>query len=102
MRRPRRPRRCPFALRDHVPPPATGGEPLLTSFTPSLAGPLLVYLLWTAACVKGTFGPHFGGQGEGEEREIEQDCVEPKSGRERTRENKCCGREISRGGGRKR
>lgn len=48
-----------FSLRDHVPPSVSPGTsrqaPPLTLFMPSLAGMLLVYLLWPAARVKGTF-----------------------------------------------
>lgn len=51
-----------FSLRDHVPPSVTPGTPRrappLTLFMPSLAGMWLVYLLWPAARVKGTFWPH--------------------------------------------
>lgn len=54
-----------FSLRDHVPPTVTPGSsrraPPLTLFMPSLAGMWLVYLLWPAARVKGTFGPRSGG-----------------------------------------
>lgn len=48
-----------FSLRDHVPSSVTSGTsqqgPLSTPFMPSLAGMSLVYLLWPAARVKGTF-----------------------------------------------
>lgn len=47
-----------FSLRDHVPPSVTPGTsqkaPLPTPFMPSLAGMLLVYLLWPAAHIKGS------------------------------------------------
>lgn len=53
-----------FSLRDHVPPSVTPGTsrraPPLTLFMPSLAGMWLVYLLWPAARVKGTFWPRSG------------------------------------------
>lgn len=53
-----------FSLRDHVPPTVTPGTsrraPPLTLFMPSLAGMQLVYLLWPAARVKGTFWPRSG------------------------------------------
>lgn len=38
----------------------TASTPPLTLFMPSLAGMWLVYLLWPAARVKGTFWPHLG------------------------------------------